>query len=377
MILTALPEEFVAVRGHLADVREETHAMGTVYNRGILGRESDWDILLVEVGPGNDGAAMEAERAISYFAPEVAVFVGIAGGIKDVSIGDVVVATKVYGYESGKDGVSGFEARPDVGQSSYALVQRARAVSRLAGLIRGKVRVGPIAAGQKVLAFTQSATAQFLRSHYGDVLAVEMEGRGFLTAAHANQSVQALVVRGISDLLDGKLEADKRGSQEVAASNAAVVSLTVLSEFGATAAKSEPAVGVARTASTSDPVLLPPKPGQPLRVAMEAASTLAACELDWDAQRRSRTASLNLAKGVISRARAVIAPLHTALKDRGVQQGLLNVLELALDDAVRLEQQGPTNMIGFSQDAFWATGSEVIRRIQQVLAAEEVRKLKE
>ena len=56
---------------------------------------------------------------------------------------------------------------------------------------------------------TQSEVSQFLRENYGDAIAVEMEGLGFLEAARANQRVSAIVVRGISDLLDGKEECDR------------------------------------------------------------------------------------------------------------------------------------------------------------------------
>src|SRR5690349_8278321 len=97
VILTALPLEYEAIRTHLSNVREEVDK-GNVYERGIcIAGEWQWEVGVVQIGAGNAVAAFEAERAIAYFVPDIVLFVGIAGGIKDVGLGDVVVATRVYG----------------------------------------------------------------------------------------------------------------------------------------------------------------------------------------------------------------------------------------------------------------------------------------
>ncbi|MDE5122417.1 MAG: phosphorylase, partial [Trichodesmium sp. St19_bin1] len=94
------------------------------------------------------------------------------------------------------------------------------------------VFVAPIAAGEKVVANKKSDLFEFLQQNYGDALAVEMEGRGILEAVHANQQVSGLIIRGISDLIDGKSRADKEGFQELAASHASAFAFQVLAKLG-------------------------------------------------------------------------------------------------------------------------------------------------
>ncbi|MCP4107076.1 MAG: AAA family ATPase [Desulfobacteraceae bacterium] len=230
VIVTALPVEYNAVRSRLTELSEDVHYEGTVYERGIFHTDNKrWTVGIVEIWAGNQEAIMEAERAIEYFDPAIVFFVGVAGGIKDVNIGDVVAATKIYGYESGVSREE-FEPRPDVGESSYMLIQRAMAEARKSISSWGfKAFVGPIAAGEKVVKSKKSALFQFLQKNYGDALAVEMEGRGFLKATHASD-VNAIVIRGISDLIDKK-EADSSGSQKTASCNATAFAFEILSKI--------------------------------------------------------------------------------------------------------------------------------------------------
>ena len=246
VILTALPVEYLAVRKHLTALREEMHPQGTIYERGqFVTGSQQWEVGIAEVGAGNAGAAVEAERALNYFKPDVLFFVGIAGGIKDVAIGDVVAATKVYGYESGKVGEDGFATRPALGQATYAVIQRAKSearkgewVGRLHNATSAKpqVFVAPIAAGEKVIASRESELFQFLRTSYNDAIAVEMEGYGFLQAAFAYPNIQTLVIRGISDLIEDKNADDpekgnEENRQERASQNASAFAFEVLSKL--------------------------------------------------------------------------------------------------------------------------------------------------
>ncbi len=241
IVLTALPVEFEAVMRHVQDAQEYTHSSGTIYQQGIfVGVHRTWHVAVAEIGMGGIVAAVEAEKAIQFFHPQIACFVGVAGGLKDVRRGDVVVATKVYAYEAGKAG-SRFEPRPDLGHSSYALEQRARAEAHgtewLARLEGGyldpapRVVIGAIAAGEKVLSSKQSSLARLLKRTYGDALAIEMEGHGFLHAVLLNHTVLGLVVRGISDLVDDKAEADASGMQPIAAQHAAAFAFQVLAKL--------------------------------------------------------------------------------------------------------------------------------------------------
>jgi len=231
VIVTALPIEFDAVKGLLGDGTTEVGDQGMRY---VVVARADANLVLFSTGAGNVNAAIEVERAITRYHPRYLLFVGVAGGLKDVRLGDVVAATKIYNYESGKSAKE-FLARPEMGESSYYLVQLAHNVARdkewngrISGSENPSVFVGAIVAGEKVIVSLEANEIETIRSRYSDALALEMEGYGVLRVAYSREQIRMIVIRGISDQLAGKAQADAGGSQARASANAASFALSML-----------------------------------------------------------------------------------------------------------------------------------------------------
>lgn len=65
------------------------------------------------------------------------------------------------------------------------------------------VLTGTIASGEQVNTSKISELSSFLSSHCDHASAIEMEGLGFLEACRPYPHIQSLLMRGISDLIDG------------------------------------------------------------------------------------------------------------------------------------------------------------------------------
>ncbi|MBP2324934.1 nucleoside phosphorylase [Kibdelosporangium banguiense] len=231
VVLTALDVEYNAVRAHLTEIRRHVHHAGTQFEVGRL-PGGGGEIVLAVTGQGNASAAVLAERAIAEFDPRALLFVGIAGALAtDIELGDVVVGTKIYAYHGGLDEADGFYARPRAWEVSHELDQLARLVNR-DRQAEGKVHFRAIAAGEVVLNSQTTPLADQLRRNYNDAAAIEMESAGTAQAAHFNRGLPTLTVRGISDRADGnKYLADSKGSQLVAARNAAGFAMDFVAEL--------------------------------------------------------------------------------------------------------------------------------------------------
>jgi len=220
-ILTPLALEFEAVKCHLPNWKPIGDFPYYAIQGSFKGQHATFQITLVQTVSKTNPTTLATEKIIQHFQPTLLFLTGIAGGVKDAKIGDVVVATQAYGYESGKETTDGFVARPNVKPFSTELLQQAKAATRQLLDKKYQVFFGPIASGDKVIASTDSPVYQRLKLHYNDTLALEMEAIGFAEATAPYRSIHALNIRSISDLLNHKSASDAEGTQELAAANAA------------------------------------------------------------------------------------------------------------------------------------------------------------
>lgn len=260
VLISALAIELTELRKQMAagdsGLEDHTIAGGDRYYRGSFrGGYVDWEVFAGFGEATNPQAAATTVAAILELKPDIALFVGIAGGIQakkaggvvsGPKLGDVIAADVVHEYEIGKETKDGYKARPLQYRSSRPLTQ-------VAGVLIGErewpkrvipveappveqvepaAQLAPIAAGGKVVAEIDSETFRLIQSTADRAEAVEMEGSGFLVAIqHFANKVDGLLVRGISDLISDKGAADTEGWQPQAAANASAFAFELLHRY--------------------------------------------------------------------------------------------------------------------------------------------------
>ena len=236
VILTPIKVEYQAVRKHLTNLTSLTIDNCNYEIGKFKGKSQEFKIGIRRTGSGNATIALATEKAIQHYKPSILLLVGVAGGVKDVQLYDVVVATKAYGYASGKETESGYVARPNVYPLSKELLaiaerveQRGDWIRRLdSGILMPIVYQGPIASDDKVIASRASNSYKTLKKFFNDTLAIEMEAIGFAEAVSAHSSIKALNIRSISDLIENKKASESLGSQEDAAAVAAAFAFELI-----------------------------------------------------------------------------------------------------------------------------------------------------
>ncbi|MDU9048742.1 MAG: hypothetical protein Q3M30_07810 [Candidatus Electrothrix sp. Rat3] len=275
VILTALPVEAKAVCSMINVQGVQPLDSGACCEHGefVVDDTVICRVAVAEIGMGSDEALLETHNVVRELKPDCLFFVGVAGGVKDMQVGDVVIGDKVYGYEQVKieerpksstekrsDGIWAkiirtfsrpgesssqeqvqLNARPQLEHSSKELISLSRIIARKTDWLQRvsadekqksiQAKVAPIATGGKLHATTKSQYYLLIKRSYNDTAAVEMEGIGFLRAIREHQGKPAIVIRGISDLLDKKGASDAGGSQEIASAHAAAFAFELLAQY--------------------------------------------------------------------------------------------------------------------------------------------------
>ena len=259
LVLTALPVEMAAVLAHVSGDRSTQRVGPLVCEIGCFSASNglQWRVVAAELGPGTVDTAGAVVAATTAFRPEVLMFVGIAGALKeDVGIGDVVAGTEVAWTERGKWSEGGYVPRIRTVSLSTPLSQFARKVARERNWTQRlqrprsdvKAVVQQIASGEKVSA--DDEYRDWLRKTFSDAFAIENEGFALARAAEVYADGQRYVVRGISDVADGSKSDQGQPEAADAAAAFAFELLHAYSSVEATGVSSAP-TAVSKTTEAS------------------------------------------------------------------------------------------------------------------------------
>jgi nucleoside phosphorylase len=222
VIITTLDEERDALLAHLPNPKQlppSTTDIRIYYQAQLPttptnGATATYNIIVTSpLGMGRVQASTATSDAIRRWQPRYVMLVGIAGGVaaKGVRLGDILVSDQIVDYELQKTTPEVPEIRWDVQRADPRLLNAVRNFKPLDWHKRINTwrpdpnqptrHIGPIASGDKVIAFGE-ALARY-RSVWSTLIGVEMEAAGAATAVfQAAQPPGFFMVRCVSDLAD-------------------------------------------------------------------------------------------------------------------------------------------------------------------------------
>ena len=193
-IIAAMPEELLHLTQNL-DKPQEVQVLGNTYYTGTIGKT---EVVLVQSGIGKVMSAMSVAVLADHFQVEAIINTGSAGALAEgLAVGDVVIADKLvyhdvdvtaFGYAYGQ-----MAGQPLYFESDKNFITRIQ--TNLSQLDQ-TWHLGLIATGDSFIAGDDKIAS--IKSHFPDVLAVEMEGAAIAQAAQA-LDLPFLVIRAMSD----------------------------------------------------------------------------------------------------------------------------------------------------------------------------------
>lgn len=224
VIVTALQDEYEAVRNVFQNIDRGTYKNGTrsSFVELKISKERKVTIAVIMLGRmGLVSAAVVATSALHRFNPDLLVMCGVCAAISDkIKLGDLIVFSDVYDYDSGKYTDNEFlpDSRPYtiddlvrtcadqlVGNENKAREIRA-AWENKAGKPKTELRIHicPAASGAAVIA--NKEIAESVKSYKRTMGAIDMESYAIAEAANnpMSRKIPWLVVKGVQDYATSK-----------------------------------------------------------------------------------------------------------------------------------------------------------------------------
>jgi nucleoside phosphorylase len=215
-IVTALPIEldaFLALSDDWEERRISIQPQRTYFMRRTTGGQTVVAVRALAAGPMS--AVNLVRDLLAVWQPDNLLLIGIAGGIRGVNLGDVVVSSQLINYEPGKLVGGRLEPRPQVYRSAPELAEKVLTIGRFRRLEKisvprpdgraesSRVVIGDVLSGSKVIADNEAV--QQLTASWTSVRAVEMEASAVAaTLAEMPSPPKFLMIKGICDKADAE-----------------------------------------------------------------------------------------------------------------------------------------------------------------------------
>lgn len=199
----------------------------------------NWTVIIgqsTEKGPHAVQALVQ--DLVHRLSPQIMILVGMCGGLPEHGATDnsVVVARQVSNYEPARYR----EGRPPWSPTTYRASAR---ITDLANSIAARNILPDIqiltnkdyGSGEKLIDDLNSELRRNLLNFSGDLVGFEMEGHGMLHGLweiqRSNGSIQAAMIKGVSDFGDGKMQHNKEERQLSATRRAVRLVLEILRSY--------------------------------------------------------------------------------------------------------------------------------------------------
>lgn len=194
-IIGAMDEEIALLRAKMTQVTEKNIANIDFY----LGQLAGVDVVLMKSGIGKVNAAKSTTILHENFAPSFVINAGSAGGLKQRhSVGDIIISSEVihhdvdatvFDYQLGQV--------PQMPETFVADKTLIRSVKSSISTLNLRADIGLIGTGDSFIG--RDDQVDFIKTHFPEVLAVEMEAASIAQICFTYQT-PFVIIRALSDI---------------------------------------------------------------------------------------------------------------------------------------------------------------------------------